>query len=135
MTAAVMYLFCFFQMPTANGPIPDHHWHESIPDPHWPERLELEQLSEEADSTVAAEAARREAAYEDQQFVNKFNNLAHMMMDFASHYNSRHTIDVKGVEKLRRALTDLEKSDAWFRAEHDRGVHKRSTSDQTPKKH
>jgi hypothetical protein len=57
------------------------------------------------------------------------------MMDFASHYNSRHTIHVKGVEKLRRALRDLEKSDAWFGAEHDRGGHRPRASDRTPEKH
>ena len=64
--------------------------------------------------TATHQAATREAKYEEQQFVNKFNNLLDTLRDFADKYN-HHVIDVKKLKALKKAWRDLERTDAWFR--------------------
>jgi hypothetical protein len=40
-----------------------------------------------------------------------------MLKPFSQHEQSRHAVDVKGMENLKEAWRDLGKSDARFRAE------------------
>jgi len=62
------------------------------------------------------QAATREAAYEQKQFVDKFNHLLDTLRDFADQYN-HNMLDVKKVKAVKKAWRDLEKTDAWFRLE------------------
>lgn len=64
-------------------------------------------------SLPAAEARPRDAKYEEQDFLRRFNGLATALTDFSTTYNSQGVIDVKKVKAIRKALHELEKSD-WF---------------------
>ena len=82
-----------------------------------PERLEhdvLEWQTQHMADSAANQPVTREAKYEEQQFVNKFNNLLDTLRDFADQYN-HHVIDVKKLKALKKAWRDLENTDAWFR--------------------
>lgn len=67
-----------------------------------------------AGRATANQAVHREAVYEEQQFVNKFNHLLDTLREFADQYN-RHAVDVKKVKALKKAWRDLERSDGWPR--------------------
>ena len=88
-----------------------------------PDRVEralmVWQMQHPTDSS-ANQAATKEAKYEEQQFVNKFNNLLDTLRDFADQYN-HHVVDVKKLKALKKAWRDLEKTDAWFRLDEKTG--------------
>jgi hypothetical protein len=65
------------------------------------------------DIVPAPEAPQRDARYEQQDFLRRFNELAAALSAFATTYNSQGVIDVKQIKAVRKALRDLEKSD-WF---------------------
>ena len=96
----------------------------SMPSPAF-ENLEREQMMRRVEpmssSTPSKEADRRAIAYEEQQFVNKFNNLMKRLLDFAGQYNAGHTVDAKRIKEVKKAWRDLEKTDAWFKPEVDGG--------------
>jgi hypothetical protein len=48
-------------------------------------------------------------------FVTRFNDLVAALQQFSVKYKSRHVIDVKNVEAIRKAYRKLEDSDAWFK--------------------
>ena len=103
MSLAVVVALCFFQAPGLNSP----------------ERLQREVLAWQtrhmAESAPANQPAMtREAVYEEQQFVSKFNHLLNTLREFTDQYN-RHVLDVKKIKALKKAWRDLEKTDAWFR--------------------
>ncbi len=79
-------------------------------------RLEREitfkQLS--SDPVASDEAQRSEAAFQEQQFLDKFNKLVRALTDFSKAYNGEGTIDAKKVRAVKKAWRDLEKSDPWF---------------------
>jgi hypothetical protein len=61
---------------------------------------------------TAAEAQRK---LDEQMFVTRFNELVAALQQFSVKYKSRHVIDVKNVEAIRKAYRKLEDSDAWFK--------------------
>ena len=88
-----------------------------------PDRMERDllawQTQRSADSATN-QAVTREAKYEEQQFVNKFNNLLTTLHEFANEYN-HHVVDLKKLKALKKAWRDLEKTDAWFRLDEKSG--------------
>ncbi len=105
MSLAIVFGLCFFQV--AGG--------LTLP------RVERDvlawQAQQMADSPVADQAEKREAAYEERQFVDKFNHLLGVLEDFAKQYNEGRTLDLKKVRAVKKAWRELEKSDRWFRME------------------
>lgn len=88
-----------------------------------PDRLERDLLAwqtQHAADSATHQATSREAAYEEQQFVNKFNNLLTTLHEFANEYN-HHVVDLKKLKALKKAWRDLEKTDAWFRLDEKSG--------------
>jgi hypothetical protein len=71
--------------------------------------------ADEQESSAFADAARREAAYEQREFARRFNGLMKALLDFAASYDSAQVINAKKAKLVRKALRDLEKSD-WFRS-------------------
>jgi hypothetical protein len=71
------------------------------------------------DSLPAAESESREAQFERQELILRFNRLVTALDDFARTYNSRGVIDVKKTKAVRKAVRELEKSD-WFRKQDER---------------
>jgi hypothetical protein len=67
--------------------------------------------ADEQESSAFADAARREAAYEQREFARRFNGLMNALFDFAASYNSARVINAKKAKAVRKALRDLEKSD------------------------
>jgi len=88
-----------------------------------PDRMEravaVWQTRHMADSATN-QAANREAAYEEQQFANKFNDLVERLREFAEQYN-HHVVDLKKIKALKKAWRDFEKTDAWFRLDERTG--------------
>ena len=70
--------------------------------------------------TAKSPSATREAKYEEQQFVNKFNNLLNTLHEFAEQYN-HHVVDLKKVKALKKAWREMEKTDEWFRLDEKTG--------------
>ena len=68
---------------------------------------------EDSATSDAEEAARNEAARQEQEFVDRFNNLFSALVNFAHSYNAGHVVDVKRAKAVRKALRELEKAD-WF---------------------
>ena len=68
----------------------------------------------------AAGKAAQEAAYEQQQFAKKFNDLLDRLREFAEQYN-HHVVDIKKVKALKKAWRELEKTDAWLRLDEKAG--------------
>src|SRR5580698_2402609 len=64
----------------------------------WPESWSVEDTG-----SVSSSVLKREADDEDAQFAKRFNALAAALTDFASNYNSAHTIDVKKVRAVEKA--------------------------------
>ena len=103
MSFVALLALCFFQ-PVIAGTAPPAH-------------MEDEFLAWQMIGTAKAapdQAATREAVYEEQQFVEKFNKLLNTLQEFAEQYN-HHVINVKKVRALKKAWNDLEKTDKWFR--------------------
>jgi len=102
MSFAVVAALCFLQAQVLDADSPD--------------RVERALLTWQMQHPVdpANQAATREAKYEEQQFVNKFNNLLSTLREFAEQYN-HHVVDVKKLKAMKKAWRDLEKTDAWFR--------------------
>lgn len=90
-----------------------------------PDRMEREialwQGSQAADQAAVKQKQKREATYEEQQFINKFNHLVGVLEDFAKKYNEGRTVDLKKVKAVKKAWRDLEKSDMWFRLDENSG--------------
>jgi len=86
-------------------------------------RLEREifvwQVNHNAESN-ANQTADRESAYEERQFVNKFNHLLDTLKEFADQYN-HHKVDLKKIKALKKAWRDLEKTDGWLRLDEATG--------------
>jgi hypothetical protein len=79
------------------------------------------QVRQMADAQATGQAEKREAAYEERQFVDKFNHLLDVLQVFAKQYNEGHTLDLKKVKAVKKAWRELEKSDKWFRFEESPG--------------
>ena len=88
-----------------------------------PNRLErsvmMWQMQHPEDS-ARKQSVTREAQYEEQQFVNKFNNLLSTLREFVDQYN-HHVVDIKKLKAMKKAWRDLEKTDAWFRLDEKSG--------------
>jgi hypothetical protein len=65
------------------------------------------------DSLPTTEPQSRQAQFERQELIRRFNGLITALDDFARTYNSRGVIDVKKTKAIRKAVRELEKSD-WF---------------------
>jgi hypothetical protein len=65
-------------------------------------------------ATNTNRAVNREALYEEQQFVAKFNHLLDILQEFANEYN-QHQLDLKKIKALKKAWHDLEKTDGWMK--------------------
>jgi hypothetical protein len=74
------------------------------------------------ESNKAAErAAQRQAMNNgEKQFVERFNKFTRLLKQFADHYNTRHAIDIKELQAVKKAWHDIEKGDNSFR---DTGTH------------
>lgn len=81
--------------------------------------LAVWQMQNPADSGMK-QTATREAKYEEQQFVNKFNNLLNTIREFTDQYN-HHVVDLKKLKAMKKAWRDLERTDAWFRLDEKTG--------------
>jgi hypothetical protein len=108
MFEAALFLY-LFQVHDPATPYPlvrrqSPEMHQSAPD-FW---------AGEETSPISGDALKREARYEEDEFAKRFNGLLTALSDFASSYNSGHTINVKKVNAVRKAWRELEKSD-WFR--------------------
>jgi hypothetical protein len=69
--------------------------------------------SEEPIAGDPEEATRNEAARQEREFVDRFNDLFSALINFAHSYNAGHVVDVKRAKAVRKALRELEKAD-WF---------------------
>jgi hypothetical protein len=67
---------------------------------------------EKAIHDTAADAQRK---FEEQEFVNRFNDLLSALREFSVKYKSQHVIDAKNVAAIRKAYRKLEDSDPWFK--------------------
>jgi hypothetical protein len=114
MLSPLLLLLCFSQAQTSSQSSEDAVYQVML-------SQELERRSSEA-PVKAAE--RREAAFRERQFAGKFNDLMKSLLDFADHYNSEHTMDLKRIKQVKRAWRDLEKTDTWFRIEDDKAREK-----------
>ena len=84
------------------------------------QRREIQLRQVAADSSrptpSVAERNRKEyAAAHDQQFVEKFNKLVATLMEFSDSYKNSGAMDVQKAKAVRKAWSDLEKSEALFR--------------------
>jgi len=80
----------------------------------------FQQMEQRTAGMRARQAEKRETAFRERQFVDKYNNLIKSLLDFADHYNSEHTIDLKRIKQVKKAWRDLERTDTWFRIVDDR---------------
>ena len=62
---------------------------------------------------------QREAQFEEQELLRRFNGLATALREFSHSYNSLGVIDVKKVKAIRKAMRELEKS-PWFSQKDER---------------
>ncbi len=80
----------------------------------------LERMTEQARVDAARklvdEAANRNAALQEKEFVDRFNELVLAMGQFSKKYKSGHVIDVKAVQSIKKAYRNLEKADPWFKS-------------------
>jgi hypothetical protein len=79
-------------------------------------QLGVWQAQEKADEETC-QREKRQATYEEKQFITKFNHLVGVLEEFAKQYNQGHTLDLKKVKAVRKAWRELEKSDVWFRSD------------------
>src|SRR5579859_5447877 len=63
------------------------------------------------DKAAAAAARRAVEAFNEKEFVNRFNRFMHAMADFARAYDQQHSVDVKRLKVVKEALRDLENND------------------------
>lgn len=78
------------------------------------------QLYGDGSAAEMEEAQRRDAAYaayQEREFVAKFNQFVHSLSDFAKTYNGEHTINVKKAKAVSQAWRELEKVQGWFKAD------------------
>jgi hypothetical protein len=76
-----------------------------------------------APDKAAEQAARRqEMNYDERQFVQQFNKFTRLLKQFTDHYNTRHTIDVKELQAVKKAWHDIEKRDSSFRETETHGT-------------
>jgi len=76
----------------------------------WEKYVEQQRAQQTQDMANA-----RAAAYEEQQFVESYNELVKALMAFSTKYKDQHVIDVKAVDAIKKAYRRLEKTDQWFR--------------------
>jgi hypothetical protein len=101
-----------------------------IPPPVVSDRIDQEMMSkrmEQESDPVATRLAkqekkRREAAMDEEQFVDRFNRFVRTIADFSIHYNTNHTVDLKRIKALKKAWRNLEKTNAWFKIDENGGV-------------
>lgn len=103
---SALLVLALFQAPVANR-------HAGMMN-QWQREVALRQLEGSSDATWE-EAERREAAYREQQFIQKFNQLIKKLTEFGSTYNESGVMDVKKVEAIKKAWRDLEKAEPWFK--------------------
>ncbi|MBI2680173.1 MAG: hypothetical protein HYX25_04085 [Candidatus Solibacter usitatus] len=65
--------------------------------------------------TQQADAGRRLAAYQEQQFAGSMNRFVIKLRDFVQQYNKDHGINVKKIKALKKAWRDVEQSESWLR--------------------
>jgi hypothetical protein len=70
--------------------------------------------SETSGPLINEEPFQNDAAYEEQQFVRRVDNLMNALVRFSSTYKTNHVIDMKKVKAVRKALREMEKSE-WFK--------------------
>lgn len=76
----------------------------------------VDQAREDEARQLVNKAASREAALQEKQFVDRFNELVLAMGQFSKKYKSGHVIDVKAVQSIKKAYKNLEKADPWFKS-------------------
>jgi hypothetical protein len=64
-------------------------------------------------------APQRDAQYEEQELLRRFNGLAAALTEFSHTYNSRGVVDAKKIKAIRKAMRELEKS-TWFNQKNER---------------
>jgi hypothetical protein len=110
MLSPLLLVLCFSQAQTYAGSIESALGQEML----------FQQMEQRTGEVRARQAEQREAAFRERQFVDKYNNLIKSLLDFADHYNSEHTLNLKRIKQVKKAWRDLEKTDTWFRIEDDR---------------
>jgi hypothetical protein len=72
-------------------------------------------MEQQNDQVARVVAEARDQAYQEHQFIARFNELIAALTRFSEKYKKQHVIDVKAVKSVRKAYENLERSDAWFK--------------------
>jgi|SRR5579872_6307701 len=112
MSLAVIFLLAFFQSQRSTM--------EEIQKQQVDEQIERHMLEQQRDADRSRQAQESEAVYVRKQFVDRFNHLIRAMKDFSAHYDNQ-TIDLKRIKALKKAMKELEKSDAFFKMDSNSG--------------
>ena len=67
------------------------------------------------DETQHAEASRRMAAHQEQQFAGSMNRFVDKLRDFVQQYNKDRGINIKKIKALKKAWRDVEQAEPWLR--------------------
>jgi len=92
----------------------DSRSRQNLNDTHW-DPVFNDPFSLLPDVGAMAEAQRKDAAFQERDFEQKFNRLIHSLVDFGTNYNNGHIVDVKKIKAVREAWKELEKTD-WFKS-------------------
>ena len=118
MQFALMFVLCFFQPERG---LPNQAINDRVE-----QALMSKQMEQKSDPVATRlaeqERKRREAAIDERQFIDRFNRFVRTIADFSTHYNTNHTVDLKGIKELKKAWRNLEKSNAWFKIDENGGV-------------
>ena len=88
----------------------------SQPDaPDYDREMMFRHLEEQKCESFGEHAQRQAAAFEEQQFVSRFNHLIRTLVEFSEHYNKDHSVNIKKIKAVKKAWHDLEKTDSWFK--------------------
>jgi hypothetical protein len=92
----------------------------------------MRQMEEHKYESIGAQAQQQDAAFEEHQFVSRFNRLIRALVEFSEHYNKDHSVNLKKIKAVKKAWRDLEKTDSWFKLdEHDASDRRSGTAKKT----
>jgi hypothetical protein len=120
MLFAFLFLLFFFQNhnSASKHDAPDY---DRAPDysrvPEYGRETMFRRLEEQTYESPSEQARRQAAAFEEQQFVSRFNHLLRTLVEFSEHYNKDHSVNIKKIKAVKKAWHDLEKTDSWFKLE------------------
>jgi hypothetical protein len=77
--------------------------------------MKFRMMGEAADRAAMEAAERREAAFEEQEFIHKFNDFTVALHDFVDYYNRYRAVDVKKAKAVREAWHKVAKAEMWLR--------------------